>query len=109
MNNKTTLDIVGSYSKDMCNSNSEMQRVISILSGAGSTNCKTILASTRISIKEALEAGSMAGNTASGTVKPFSFINSIFSWIGASITATLGQSTPALPYIQQFVAEVYPQ
>lgn len=106
MNNKTALDIVGGYSKDMCNSNSEMQRVISILNGTVSIDCKAILAFTRASLKVALEAGSVT----SGAVRSSSFINGMLSWIGASTnTAALNQNAPALPYVQQPVAEVYPQ
>ncbi len=101
VNGRTALDVVGGYRRDMCNNSSEMQRVISILSGAVSIDCKAILTSTRVSLKEELEASSVASNAASSAVKPSSFINSIFSWITAS---TLGRNTPALPSAQQSVA-----
>ncbi|MFP3023122.1 MAG: ankyrin repeat domain-containing protein [Wolbachia sp.] len=45
-------------------------------------------------------------STASNAVKPSSFINSIFSWMGTSTTAALSslfQSAPALPSAQQSV------
>ncbi|WP_438456255.1 ankyrin repeat domain-containing protein [Wolbachia endosymbiont of Kerria lacca] len=101
VNGRTALDVVGGYRRDMCNNSSEMQRVISILSGAVSIDCKAILTSTRVSLKEELEASSVVSNAASSAVKPSSFINSIFSWITAS---TLGRNTPALPSAQQSIA-----
>ncbi len=99
MNGKTALDIVGGYRKDICNRDSEMQRVISILSGTVSTDCKAILASTRVSLKAALESGS----TTSSAVKPSSSINSIFSGITTTISC-LFSSAPTLPPVQQSVA-----
>lgn len=75
VNGRTALDVVGGYRRDMCNNSSEMQRVISILSGAVSIDCKAILTSTRVSLKEELEASSVASNAASSAVKPSSCIN----------------------------------
>ncbi|WP_264719707.1 ankyrin repeat domain-containing protein [Wolbachia endosymbiont (group B) of Eucosma cana] len=101
VNGRTASDVVGGYRRDMCNNSSAMQRIVSILSGAVSIDCKAILTSTRVSLKEELEASSVASNAASSAVKPSSFINSIFSWTTAS---TLGRNTPALPSAQQSVA-----
>ncbi|MBR9983373.1 MAG: ankyrin repeat domain-containing protein [Wolbachia endosymbiont of Homalodisca vitripennis] len=101
VNGRTASDVIGGYRRDMCNNSSEMQRVISILSGAVSIDCKAILTSTRVSLKEELEASSVVSNAASSAVKPSSFINSIFSWITAS---TLGRNIPALPSAQQSIA-----
>ena len=103
VNGRTASDVVGGYRRDMCNNSSAMQRIVSILSGAVSIDCKAILTSTRVSLKEELEASSVASNAASSAVKPSSFINSIFSWITAS---TLGRNTPALPPAQQSVAHL---
>jgi len=104
VNGRTALDVVGGYRRDMCNNSSEMQRVISILSGAVSIDCKAILTSTRVSLKEELEASSVASNAASSAVKPSSCINGMFSWMRASTTAALSsllQSAPALSSAQQ--------
>lgn len=79
VNGRTALDVVGGYRRDMCNNSSTMQRIVSILSGAVSIDCKAILTSTRVSLKEELEASSVVSNAASSAVKPSSFINSIFS------------------------------
>lgn len=58
------------------------------------------LASRTVSEVEISKVGGME----SSAVKPSSFINSIFSWVGASTTAALSglfHSTPALPPAQQ--------
>ncbi len=62
-------------------------------------NCTELLLSARINTKLELEAGDTPNPAPSSAVKPFSFINSIFSWV---TTATLS-SAPALPPAQQSV------
>ncbi|AGJ98819.1 Ankyrin repeat domain protein [Wolbachia endosymbiont of Drosophila simulans wNo] len=60
-------------------------------------------ASTRANTKIGLEAGDTPNPAPSSAVKPFSFINSIFSWVTTATLNGLFSSAPILLPAQQFV------
>ncbi|WP_338406102.1 MULTISPECIES: ankyrin repeat domain-containing protein [unclassified Wolbachia] len=95
VNGKTALDVVGNYRGNICDSDTR-QKITAILNGTALVDCKAMLDF----IRSALEAIDTT-DVVNSAVKPSSFINSMFNWVGASTTAVFGQSTPALPSAQQ--------
>lgn len=122
----SALDVIGDDPEVTCN-NQTRQKIVSILKCDLEANCKKMLANTG-NLKMTLEANDItnaassivnpsfalnranlkgASSMTSSASKPFSFINSIFSWAKASISATpsgLFSNAPALPCAQQPVA-----
>ncbi|UYC23177.1 ankyrin repeat domain-containing protein [Wolbachia endosymbiont of Aedes aegypti] len=102
------LDVVGDDPKSICNSNTR-QKIISILKCADKVNCQALASRTNLKVIEARNNFSYHNSTSvlSSAVKPSSFINSVFSWMGTSTTAALSslfQSAPALPPAKQSIA-----
>ncbi|MCA7010245.1 ankyrin repeat domain-containing protein [Wolbachia endosymbiont of Tribolium confusum] len=70
---------------------------------AASSTAKPFSASTRANTKTGLEAGDTPDPAPSSAVKPFSFINSIFSWVTTATLNGLFSSAPTLLPAQQSV------
>lgn len=70
---------------------------------SASSTANPFSASTRANTKIGLEAGDTPDPAPSSAVKPFSFINSIFSWVTTATLNGLFSSAPTLPPAQQSV------
>ncbi|WP_108784129.1 ankyrin repeat domain-containing protein [Wolbachia endosymbiont of Bemisia tabaci] len=100
------LDVVGDDPKSICTSNTR-QKIISTLKCADKeVNCQTLASRANPKVIEARNYFSYHDNSTnalSGTVKPSSFINNIFSWVTTATLSSLFSSAPALPSAQQSV------
>ncbi|XMA29552.1 hypothetical protein O1Q06_06915 [Wolbachia endosymbiont of Tetranychus urticae] len=129
-NGKTAFEVIPGY-ESLCSDGCDIEKIFLAVLRFHKNNCTELLLSARINTKLELEAGDTpdaassianpfstctrantkigleAGDTPnpapSSAVKPFSFINSIFSWVTTATLSNLFSSAPALPPAQQSV------
>lgn len=101
-NGKTAFAVIPGY-ESLCSDGCDMSEIYLDLSKFHKNNCTELLLSARINNKLELEAGDTPVPVPSGAVKPFSFINGIFSWVTTATLSSLFSNAPALPPAQQSV------
>ncbi|MHC3898341.1 UNVERIFIED_CONTAM: ankyrin repeat domain-containing protein [Wolbachia endosymbiont of Nasonia longicornis] len=101
-NGKTAFEVIPGY-ESLCSDGCDMSKIYLDLSKFHKNNCTELLLSARINTKLELEAGDTPDPAPSSAVKPFSFINNIFSWVTTATLSSLFSSAPALPSAQQSV------
>ncbi len=129
-NGKTAFEVIPGY-ENLCSDGCDIEKIFLAVLRFHKNNCTELLLSARINTKLELEAGDTpdaassianpfststrantkigleAGDTPnpapSSAVKPFSFINSIFSWVTTATLNGLFSSAPTLLPAQQFV------
>lgn len=102
VDDKTASDVIGDNPELMCETHI-IEKILSMLQGDVRFDYKATLLTRNL---KALEAGNTADVVGGSAVKPVSFINSIFSRMGASTAAALSNlfyNAPALPSVQQSI------
>ncbi|BET30335.1 MAG: ankyrin repeat domain-containing protein [Wolbachia endosymbiont of Ephestia elutella] len=101
-NGKTAFEVIPGY-ESLCSDGCDIEKIFLAVLRFHKNNCTELLLSARINTKLELEAGDTPNPAPSSAVKPFSFINSIFSWVTTATLNGLFSSAPTLLPAQQFV------
>ncbi|QEK89331.1 ankyrin repeat domain-containing protein [Wolbachia endosymbiont of Chrysomya megacephala] len=101
-NGKTAFEVIPGY-ESLCSDGCDIEKIFLAVLRFHKNNCTELLLSARINTKLELEAGDTPNPPPSSAVKPFSFINSIFSWVTTATLNGLFSSAPTLLPAQQFV------
>ncbi len=101
VNGETASDVIGDNPELMCGDHI-IQKILSMLKGDIEFDYKAVLPTRNLKALEAGDTADVTGNV----VKPSSFIDNVFSWMGASTTAALSslfRNVPVLPSAQQSI------
>ncbi|WP_264375119.1 MULTISPECIES: ankyrin repeat domain-containing protein [unclassified Wolbachia] len=101
-NGKIAFEVIPGY-ESLCSDGCDIKKIFLAVLRFHKNNCTELLLSARINTKLELEAGDTPDPEPSSAVKPFSFINSIFSWVTTATLSSLFSSAHALPSAQQSV------
>ncbi|WP_353274435.1 ankyrin repeat domain-containing protein [Wolbachia endosymbiont (group B) of Hofmannophila pseudospretella] len=101
-NGKTAFEVIPGY-ESLCSDGCDIGKIFLAVLRFHKNNCTELLLSARINTKLELEAGDTPNPAPSSAVKPFSFINNIFSWVTTATLNGLFSSAPILLPAQQSV------
>lgn len=101
-NGKTAFEVIPGY-ESLCSDGCVIEKIFLAVLRFNKNNCTELLLSARTNTKLELEDGDAPNPAPSSAVKPFSFINSIFSWVTTATLNGLFSSAPILLPAQQSV------
>jgi len=101
-NGKIAFEVIPGY-ESLCIDGCDIEKIFLAVLRFHKNNCTELLLSARTNTKLELEAGDTPDPAPSSAVKPFSFINSIFSWVTTATLNSLFSSAPILLPAQQSV------
>ncbi|UIP92304.1 hypothetical protein JSQ73_003790 [Wolbachia endosymbiont of Anopheles demeilloni] len=101
-NGKTAFEVIPGY-ESLCSDGCDIKKIFLAVLRFHKNNCTELLLFARVNTKLELEAGDTPNPAPSSAVRPFSFINSIFSWVTTATLNGLFSSAPTLLSAQQSV------